>query len=128
MDLSAKLRKLARSSYWQNIYRNSKECSGIHLFENTSNFSGIQKEFLYWLTVYHMLYEELSRHESGYLTERVIDNDTRCDAYLYYRNRKIDFDWKQYQQNQRQTNVDSKRKKKFSEGERTDINVELRRK
>lgn len=127
MNLQAKVRQLARSSYWQTLYRNSKECNGINLFLNKDNFSGIQTEFLYWLSVYNMLYEELSKHESVYLTEKVIDSDVRTDAYLYYRSKKINYDWKQHQLKIQQEEKAYKRKRKFSEGKQTDIEVDLRR-
>lgn len=81
---------MARSAYWQNIYRTSKECSNISLFGNVSDYSALQSQFLYWLKLYDMLYSELSRKEWIYLTEAVIENDYRCDAFLYYRKRNIE--------------------------------------
>lgn len=128
MNISSRIRQLARTSYWQNIYKHSQECHGIKLFENENNFSGLQVEFLHWLAVYSMLYEELGKHEDDLLTEKVIENTNRCDAYLYHRRKKIDYDWKKYQDKIRQDEINSRRKRKFSEGNRTDINVQLRRK
>ncbi len=84
--LIKKVRKLARSFYWQNLYIASQECNGIKLFENESNFSGLQLMFLYWLRTYKSLYEGLALEESPYLTENVIEDDLRCDAYLMFRN------------------------------------------
>ena len=63
MKVEVQIRQMARSSYWQEIYTSSKNCSGIYLFENQSNFSGIQYLFLYWLRVYSMLYDELGSFE-----------------------------------------------------------------
>ena len=83
------IRKLARSSYWQNLYRASKTNSGIHLFENIQNFSGLQILCLYWLDIYSLLYEELTNKEWKYLSEDVINDDIRCDAFLYYRSLEI---------------------------------------
>ncbi|MHA2012766.1 MAG: hypothetical protein ACTSWG_10405 [Candidatus Helarchaeota archaeon] len=128
MNTDSQIRKLARSAYWQNIYEASKKCSGVYLFKNRYNFSGIQSRFLHWLSVYSMLYEEIGKHESKFLSESVINDDIRCDAYLYYRSIQIDSDWKNYQKQQHQSKIDSKRKKKFSEGERTNIDVDLRSK
>lgn len=90
MNVSEYIRKMARSAYWQNIYRTSKECSNICLFNNGSDYSAIQSQFLYWLKIYDMLYSELSKKEWKYLSEFVIENDYRCDAFLYYRKRQIE--------------------------------------
>lgn len=90
MTLIAYIRHLARSSYWQNIYRASKDCSNISLFKNQYEYSELQSVFLYWLKLYDMLYIELSKKEWRFLTESVIENNCRCDAFLYYRKRQID--------------------------------------
>jgi len=92
MKLEAQLRQLARSSYYQEIYNASKTCSGIYLFENQANFSGIQYLFIYWLRVYSMLYEELARMEWENLDERVIKDNDRTDAFLYWRSKQIEKD------------------------------------
>ena len=90
MTLDKQLRLLARSSYWQSIYQASKTCSGIYLFENQTNFSGVQSLFLYWLSVYAMLYNELSSLEWENLDEKVIKDNDRCDAFLYWRSKEIE--------------------------------------
>ena len=77
MTLTKYIRKLARSSYWQNIYRASKKCANISLFINNSEHSDLQSTFLYWLKIYDMLYIELSKKEWTFLTEEVIKNDYR---------------------------------------------------
>lgn len=88
MKIEDEIRELARSSYWQEIYNASKNGSNIQLFKNTSNFSGIQYLFLYWARVYSMLYEELYSMEWKNLDEEVINDNTRCSAFLYYRRKK----------------------------------------
>ena len=90
MKLEEQIRQMARSSYWQEIYNTSKNCSGIYLFENQSNFSGIQYLFLYWLRVYSMLYEELAQLRWENLDEKVIKDNDRTDAFLYYRSKQIE--------------------------------------
>lgn len=90
MRLEYYIRSLARSPYWQEIYRSSKECSGIHLFENNTNLSGLQYMFLYWLRVYDLLYSELSQKQWQVLDMDVINDDCRCDAFLYWRKTEID--------------------------------------
>lgn len=93
MNIEANIRKLARSSYYQNIYNASKECYGINLFENNKNFSGLQSLFLYWLKVYDFLFTLLMQKEYDCLQEWVIEDDVRCDAFLLFhrieQNKKI---------------------------------------
>lgn len=88
MKLEAQIRELAKSPYWQEIYNTSKSCSNIQIFDNMNNFSGIQYLFLYWLRVYNMLYEEFYQMEWYNLDEKVIKDDIRCDAFLYYRRKE----------------------------------------
>jgi hypothetical protein len=85
MDYIEMIRKLARSSYWQSIFTASKEVGSLRIFDNDGNYSGLQSTFLYWLRVYDLLYSELSSKEWKYLDEQVIENDIRCDAFLYWR-------------------------------------------
>ena len=61
MNYHAQIRKLARSKYWQELYNASKDLNNISLFNNTTNFSGLQVEFLYWLRVYNMLYTVMTK-------------------------------------------------------------------
>lgn len=87
--MEEQIRKLARSSYWQSLYRNSKNLN-LSLFFNNNNFSGIQVLFLYWLKIYDLLYQELADQEWNNLNENVIKNNFRCDAFLYYRQKEIE--------------------------------------
>lgn len=88
MRFENELRVLASSFYWQRLYMSSKEMSGIHLFENTMNFTGFQVMFLYWLEIYSMLYREFAMKEWINLDEEVIKDFTRCNAFLYWRQRE----------------------------------------
>jgi len=127
IDLDLQLRNLAKSPYWQSLYIASKK-SNIQLFENTSNFSGIQVRLLYWLEVYRGLYEELSTFEDNLLTENVINNNFRCDCYLIYRNKKQEFLWRKYRQEEANSRMKANKKKKFKHpGKESNIQVELRR-
>jgi hypothetical protein len=101
MDVSAQIRKLARSNYWQEVYHASKTCSGIRLFENQDNISGLQFLMLYWLRVYDMLYKELAEKEWSNLDEKVIETDWRCDCFLYWRSKEIEKKIKQYKNDQK---------------------------
>lgn len=88
MNIQSEIRRLARSSYWQMLYKNAKAI-GVSLFHNKQNLSGLQVHFIYWLQVYNLLYEELSKQEFQNLSEETINDDIRCDAFLYWRQRYI---------------------------------------
>jgi len=78
------LRKLARSSKYQMIFTGMKELNGIKMFRNEIDFTGIQLLFLRWASVYHSLYTDLAM-EKSYISEAVIQDDIRTEAYLLYR-------------------------------------------
>ena len=121
-----KLRRLARSTYYQNLYNSSKENSGIHLFQNIQNFSGLQVRFLYWLKVYDMLYTELQTMENDLLTEKVIQDELRCDAYLIWRSRYNEDKWKEYRKDEKKRNKE--RNPRSSRGDEfIPLEVDLRR-
>ena len=123
MILDEKLRKLAKSSYWQNLYSASKDNSGIHLFENINNFSTLQLRFIYWLSIYAKLYEELDIFACELLTEKVIDDFDRTDAYLIYKYKHIQHEWKQYRIKEKST---KRKTKKHLKGIEIPIEVNLR--
>lgn len=128
MTLDLQLRNLARSAYWQNLYSASQKCSGIRLFENVSNLSGLQVRFLYWLSTYELLFSELSTHEDDLLTLEVLEDEDRTDAYLIYRNKKHDYLWKKHREEEKNTQLKATRKKGFKHpGKESSINVDLRR-
>ncbi len=86
MNIEMTIRKLARSRYYQSLYRQSKEFHSLSLlFGNTCKLSGLQLYFLEWLQIYDSIYTDLLSKESIYLDGEVIDDDIRCDAYLYYK-------------------------------------------
>jgi len=114
MSIDETIRQLARSTYYQNIYTSSKEMSGIQLFENTSNFSGLQVLFLFWLQVYSNLYEELSQKKWKYLDEKVINNNVRCDAFLYWRKQQNDIEIEKQKREQQLSNLKLKDKSNVS--------------
>jgi hypothetical protein len=78
------IRKMARDNKWQTFYSRSKDISSFSLFNNVTKLTKIQLIFLQYLEIYNILYGNL-REKEKYLNEEVIDNDVRCDAYLYYR-------------------------------------------
>jgi len=90
MNVETAIRKIARSTYWQELYHASTKMANINLFENSNNYSGLQQMFIYWLRTYALLFDELARKEWENLTESVIKDDIRCDAFLHWRKRKIE--------------------------------------
>lgn len=108
MGLEDKIRKIARSSYWQTLYNNSKNCNGITLFNNNNDFSGIQVIFLYWLSVYSMLYDEHFQLEYENLDLKVIEDNDRCDAFLFWRRKEQEKKLRKYKTEERKNNKTSK--------------------
>jgi len=80
------LRKLAKSEKFQSLYRRAKESGLVKVFRNEYDLSKIQNWFFYYLEIYHMIYQDLNNKEA-YLTEEVIQNDLRCDAYLFMKSK-----------------------------------------
>ena len=126
MNIDIEIRKLARSDYWQTVYNATKDNSGIKLFQNSCDISGLQVKMLQWLGLYDMLYIELAQKESHYLTEKVIEDDERTNAYLYYRKRKMEQEWFDHQKEKKVNEVKSKHKFKNPESVQV-IDVDLRR-
>jgi len=87
MNIEQQIRKLARSIYYQNIYKSAKEIGSIQIFANNTNLSGLQTLLLFWLPIYESLYTDLHNKEWRYLDEKVIEDDCRCDAFLYWRSK-----------------------------------------
>lgn len=128
ITLDSQLRRLAKTSYWQNIYQASEKCSGIKLFTNENNFSGLQSRFLYWLSTYDILFTEQMTHEDEHLTNAVLEDEDRTDAYLAHRNKKNDYLWRKHRQDEREAQQSANRKKGFKNpGKESTINVDLRR-
>ena len=114
MKLEEQIRILAKSSYYQEIFNSSQKCYGIQLFENQTNFSGIQQLFLYWIRVYHMLYEELYSLEWLNLDEAVIKDNDRCSAFLYWRSKEQEKKIRKYKREERKNQKKSGNYKIFS--------------
>lgn len=81
------LRKLARSSYYQNLYARAKDLGTIRLFDNDSHLSKVQVYFLFWLETYHRLQCALAMNEK-YISQETIDNDLRCDCYMIWEHKE----------------------------------------
>jgi hypothetical protein len=114
MNIEKQIRILARSTFYQNLYKTAKEIGSIRLFENTTNLSGLQNLFLFWLSVYESLYTDLAQKEWKYLDEKVIESDIRCDAFLYWRSKIREEQILKYKQEEKVRNLNLKDKSNVS--------------
>jgi len=110
------LRKLARSYQWQSLYVRCKEIGSLNLFHNSDDLSEIQRRFLMWLEIYNSLYMDL-RMEEDYISEEVIEDDIRCEAYLLYKSREKKSD-KKKGKNKRQVNHEGSHSVIFTSGDK----------
>lgn len=83
------IRELAKSPRWQCLYARAKELATIKLFKNDVDFTEIQLLFLTWLEVYNSLNTDLVNKED-YISEEVIEDSIRTDAYLLWRRKYKD--------------------------------------
>ena len=81
------LRKLSRSNKWQILYNRAKELGTLRLFKNDIDLTKIQIWMLYYLEMYSSLYTDLAMDEN-FISEDVIEDDLRTEAYLLYRKEK----------------------------------------
>jgi len=81
------LKKLTRSNKWQVLYNRAKELGTLRLFKNDIDLTKIQIWMLYFLEMYSSLYTDLAMNEE-YISEDVIEDDLRTEAYLLYRKQK----------------------------------------
>jgi hypothetical protein len=77
------------------------------------NFTKIQLVFIHELTKCHNLYEEMSTMKPKYLTDAVIHDNLRCEAYLVWRNHQLEVqkqneEFMNEQKNSNKVNHDSK--------------------
>lgn len=77
------IRTLARSHEWQYKFHLWKEYK-VPLFENERDFTRIQLIFIKYLEMYNNLYMDIAMKEEN-ITEKTLENDIFCDAYIYYR-------------------------------------------
>jgi hypothetical protein len=120
MEIEQQIRRLARSSHYQSLYRSAKDIGTLQLFENQSNFSGLQSLFLFWLSVYESLFTDLAQKEWRYLDEDVINNDVRCDAFIYWRSKAREDELDKYKREQKVSKLKFK-----SKGETNTFNVDF---
>lgn len=83
------LKKIARSDEHQILYNRSKELGTLRLFKNDYDLSRIQILYLYFLELYHVLYQDLNTGED-FISEDIIKDSIRTEAYLLLRKEKKD--------------------------------------
>lgn len=82
------LRKLARDFKWQYLYKKCKDFPQFNIFENGSDLSRIQLDFLQWLELYSIAETDLIT-KKPFISKEVIEDDMRLDAYFILR-RQLD--------------------------------------
>lgn len=80
------LRKLAKSNRFQILYSRAKEIGTLKLFINDCDLTKAQTFFMYYLELYASLYRDLGSKEP-YISEEVIADDIRTDAYILWRSK-----------------------------------------
>lgn len=80
--LNLNLNTLAKSHKWQSLMALSKDFNGFNLFNNSTNFTAIQLEFIGWLIFYHNANMEI---ELGNLPEFAYAKDIYIEAYNRYK-------------------------------------------
>lgn len=79
------LRKLSKNNYWQSVYCQSKECSGIQLFENNSNYTHLQLIFINEISNFSAICADVLM---GDVSELVLSEEIYQDAYSFYKHQK----------------------------------------
>lgn len=85
MTINSSLRKLAKSTYYQNIFYSSKELHNIQLFRNKCDFSQIQTMFLNYLYMYDSINKDILL---GDVTSKVLNSEIYEDAYWLWKTSK----------------------------------------
>jgi len=78
-DVVTMTRKLAKSSYWQNMYSAAKELN-MSLFKNNTDLTQIQSLFLSFLSFHYTIKFDIAL---GEVNPVVLENPIYEDAYMY---------------------------------------------
>jgi len=88
MNISKSLQKLARSVRFQNLFFACKELHGLKLFENTSDLSYIQQQFLTHLYNFETISKDIITEK---ISKRVLEDEIMWNSYfLWKQNKKED--------------------------------------
>ena len=83
-DVYTYLRKLAKTTYWQNMYSSAKDLN-ISLFKNTTDLTRIQSVFISFLSFYYTIKMDIAL---GDVSSIVLEYTIYEDAYIYCKNLK----------------------------------------
>jgi hypothetical protein len=81
------LQNLCKSNEHQIYYHRVKEIGSLRLFNNDRDLSKLQIMYLYYLELFSVLFQDLGMNEK-YISEEVINDPIRREAYLLYRKEK----------------------------------------
>lgn len=73
-----------------------------------------------------MLMDELLRHEDKFLSEKVIEDEIRCDAYLIRRHKLNDAQWLKLRRDEKESEIKARHPGKHKSGKMNVIDVDLR--
>lgn len=79
------IRKLAKSTRYQNLFSTAKDLKNIKIFDNEIDLTKIQNIFLSYLYFYDSLYREL---ENNKISKHLMDEELYEDSYVLYRREK----------------------------------------
>jgi hypothetical protein len=85
-NIYSKVRKLASSIRFQNLFAATKEINGIQLFHNSFNLSNIQNIFLSYLYNFDSINRDIIIDK---IREHVFDSEIYEDSYLLWKRKNI---------------------------------------
>ena len=84
-ELDSTLRKIAKSTYWQMLFAQVKEVTGMQLFHNINDFTYLQICFVNHLAFYSAIQTDIS---TGEVSDIVLKDPIYEEAYWMYRTDK----------------------------------------
>lgn len=85
MNTYSLLRKLAKTSKYQNLFLACKELEGFRLFKNERELSQLQDIFLNYLYMYNNINQAISIDK---ISPHVLDKELYEDCFLLWRNNR----------------------------------------
>jgi hypothetical protein len=85
MNIYETIRKLAKSTKYQNLFVAAKDLSTLRLFINDIDLSRLQDMFLAYLYLYDHLFADIAMKE---VSKKVLENTVYEDAYFYWKREK----------------------------------------
>lgn len=84
-DIYHFIRKLAKTTKYQNLFLAVKELHGLQLFHNITDLSKMQDLFLNYLYMYDTLNTDIAVDN---ISKHVLDNELYEDSYMLWRREK----------------------------------------